>query len=192
MPRRLRTINRRFDAHLRRCRELRNDLDVMVSHTLPDYVYWINTSTRGRFDRVVLQATPINVSEELNTHLFEKLDSIIMTSATLATNQNFNYFRNRIGLSDSRELLVGSPFNYQEQVEIHIPSRDAGSTRSQIHAGCHHADPKLSQINTWQSLCPIHKLPDDGLRFTRGFDLIWSSSGSTCLNRGKGFRVTRC
>ena len=112
-----------IDAHLRRCRELRNDLDVMVSHTLPDYVYWINTSTRGRFGRVVLHATPINVSEELNAHLFDKLDSIVMTSATLATNQNFDYFRNRVGLSHSRELLVGSPFNYQEQVEIHIPSR---------------------------------------------------------------------
>ena len=112
-----------IDAHLRRCRELRNDLDVMVSHTLPDYVYWINTSTRGRFDRVVLHATPVNVSEELNAHLFDKLDSIVMTSATLATNQNFDYFRNRVGLSHSRELLVGSPFNYQEQVEIHIPSR---------------------------------------------------------------------
>lgn len=112
-----------IDAHLRRCRELRNDLDVMVSHTLPDYVYWINTSTRGRFDRVVLHATPVNVSEELNTHLFEKMDSIIMTSATLATNQNFDYFRKRTGLFHSRELLVGSPFNYQEQVEIHIPSR---------------------------------------------------------------------
>ena len=113
-----------IDAHLRRCRELRADLDVMLSHTFPDYVYWINTSTRGRFDRVVLQATPISVSEELNAHLFEKLDSIIMTSATLATNQNFDYFRKRIGLSNpsSRELLVGSPFNYQEQVEIHIPS----------------------------------------------------------------------
>jgi ATP-dependent DNA helicase DinG len=124
-----------IEAHLRRCRELRNDLDVMVSHTLPDYVYWINTSTRGRFDRVVLHATPINVSEELNTHLFEKLDSIIMTSATLATNQNFDYFRKRVGLPHCRELLVGSPFNYQEQVEIHIPSwmpdpRDRTFTRA--------------------------------------------------------------
>ena len=112
-----------IDAHLRRCGELRNDLDLMLSHTLPDYVYWINTSTRGRFDRILLHATPINVSEELNTHLFEKLDSIIMTSATLATNQNFDYFRGRVGLPHCRELLVGSPFNYQEQVEIHIPSR---------------------------------------------------------------------
>ena len=112
-----------IDAHLSRCRELRNDLDVMLSHTLPDYVYWISTSTRGQFDRIVLHATPINVSEELNDHLFEKLDSIIMTSATLATNQNFDYFRKRIGLSHCRELLVGSPFNYQEQVEIHLPSR---------------------------------------------------------------------
>ena len=113
-----------IDAHLRRCRELRDDLDVMLSHTFPGYVYWISTSTRGWSDRVVLYATPINVSEELNTHLFEKLDSIIMTSATLATNQNFDYFRNRIGLPSpcSRELLVGSPFNYPEQVEIHIPS----------------------------------------------------------------------
>ena len=112
-----------INAHLRRCRELRNDLDMMLRHTRPDYVYWIGTSTRGRLTRIVLNATPINVSQELGVHLFEKADSVIMTSATLATNQDFNYFKRQVGLSGCHELIAGSPFNYPEQVEIHIPSR---------------------------------------------------------------------
>ncbi|MCZ6676616.1 MAG: DEAD/DEAH box helicase family protein [Candidatus Poribacteria bacterium] len=112
-----------IDAHLRRCRQLRNDLDMMLSHTKPDYVYWAEISTRRRSTRIVLNATPVNVSQELKDHLFEKVDSVIMTSATLATNRNFNYFKQRVGLTDCRELIAGSPFNYLEQVEIHIPAQ---------------------------------------------------------------------
>lgn len=98
-----------IDARLYRCRGLRNDLDMMLSHTAEGYVYWIETTTRGKLTRIVLNATPVNVSEALKDHLFERVDSVIMTSATLSINQNFNYFKQRVGLSQCRELLAGSP-----------------------------------------------------------------------------------
>ena len=110
-------------SYLRRSRTLRTDLDMMLSQTDPDCVYWVETSTRGRATRIVLNATPIDVSEQLHTHLFEKLDSVVMTSATLSTNRNFDYFKKRVGITHCRELLEDSPFNYREQVEIHIPRR---------------------------------------------------------------------
>ena len=44
-----------------------------------------------------------------------------MTSATLATNQNFDYFKNQIGLNSAVELLLGSPFDYSKQALLCVP-----------------------------------------------------------------------
>ena len=110
-------------SHLRRCSQLREDLDLMISHSDPDSVYWIETVKRGRFPRMTLNATPINVSEAVNEYLFDRMNSVILTSATLATNQNFDFFKKRLGLSECRELIAGSPFDYRKQVEIHISSK---------------------------------------------------------------------
>jgi ATP-dependent DNA helicase DinG len=51
----------------------------------------------------------------------------VFTSATLAVNKNFEYFNNRVGLNyvepDRVEnLLLESPFNYDEQVLLMVPS----------------------------------------------------------------------
>ena len=117
-------------SHLRRCGSLREDLNLMINHSDPDSVYWIETVTRGRFPRVTLNATPVNVSEAVNEYLFDRMNSVILTSATLATNQNFDFFKKRLGLSECRELIAGSPFDYEKQVEIHIPSKMPDPRRS--------------------------------------------------------------
>ena len=44
-----------------------------------------------------------------------------MTSATLSTNRNFSYFKKRVGINACRELLANSPFDFKQQVQIHIP-----------------------------------------------------------------------
>ena len=117
-------------SHLRRCNQLREDLDLMINHSDPDSVYWIETVNRGRFPRMTLNATPVNVGEAVNEYLFGIMNSVILTSATLATNQNFNFFKRRVGLSECRELIAGSPFDYKNQAEIHIPMRMPDPRRS--------------------------------------------------------------
>jgi len=110
------------EAHLRRCINLRNDIDAMLTQPEPDWVYWVELAAR-RYATISLNAAPISVSDDLSAHLFANLKSAVMTSATLSTNRNFDYFKSQIGLNGCQELLVGSPFNYAEQVQIYIPKQ---------------------------------------------------------------------
>lgn len=108
-------------AHRRHCQRLREELDMIIQQSDSDYVYWAEISNRGRTPRVLLNATPANVNQMLQDHLFTAKSSVVMTSATLSTNRNFAYFKKRVGISESRELLVSSPFDFKRQVQIHIP-----------------------------------------------------------------------
>ena len=108
-------------AHHRYCERLRDELDMIIRQDDPDYVYWAEISTRGRTPRILLNATPANVNQMLQDHLFAAKNSVVMTSATLSTNSDFSYFKKRVGISGCRELLVHSPFDFKKQVQIHIP-----------------------------------------------------------------------
>jgi ATP-dependent DNA helicase DinG len=110
-----------LSSYYNQCRRLREELDLMIQQPDPDYIYWVETSRWGRTSRILLNATPINVSQMLRENLFDAKESVVMTSATLATNRNFDYFKKRIGINECRELLVHSPFDFKEQVKIHIP-----------------------------------------------------------------------
>ncbi len=81
------------------------------------YVYW--TERRGR--GVYLQATPIDVSEPLAANLFDKVESVILTSATLTVSGEFTYAKGRLGLAQARTLNVESQYNYAHQVLLYVP-----------------------------------------------------------------------
>ena len=108
-------------AHQRNCQRLREELDMIIRQDDPDYVYWAEISMRGRTPRILLNATPANVNQMLQDHLFCAKSSVVMTSATLSTNRNFAYFKKRVGIGECRELLASSPFDFKRQVQIHIP-----------------------------------------------------------------------
>ncbi|MGE5612408.1 MAG: ATP-dependent DNA helicase, partial [Bacillota bacterium] len=59
-------------------------LEAILSHSLEDTVYWMEIPTRAP-QRVSLHAAPINIAQGLKQHLFEKVQSVILTSATLCT-----------------------------------------------------------------------------------------------------------
>jgi len=59
-------------------------LETILTQQLPDAVYWMELGGRSA-RRVVLNAAPIQVADVLRQHLFEKIRSVIMTSATLCT-----------------------------------------------------------------------------------------------------------
>jgi ATP-dependent DNA helicase DinG len=45
---------------------------------------------------------------------------MIMTSATLATGGSFRYVRERLGITDFEEMVIGSPFDYRKQALLYI------------------------------------------------------------------------
>jgi ATP-dependent DNA helicase DinG len=82
-----------------------------------DHVYFVETRGRG----VYLRAMPIDVSERLRTLLFDEVRAAVLTSATLAVDGGFAYVKDRLGLRPTDELLLASPFRYEEQAVLYVP-----------------------------------------------------------------------
>jgi ATP-dependent DNA helicase DinG len=72
---------------------------------------------RGTF----LQATPIDVSGLIQSKLFDSLNTVILTSATLAVGGNFDFAERRLGSTGARQLIVPSHFDYTKQALLYVP-----------------------------------------------------------------------
>jgi ATP-dependent DNA helicase DinG len=70
---------------------------------------------------VFLQATPIEVGQILRECLWSKMETSVLTSATLAVGGGFDYIRQRLGLDHARELIVPSHFDYESQAILYVP-----------------------------------------------------------------------
>ncbi|MCV4820300.1 hypothetical protein OFM15_29925, partial [Escherichia coli] len=83
---------------LRRIRQARFELEFIVSQSDVNYIYWIERKGRGFY----LKASPVDVSELLREKLFDRVESCVLTSATLASGSSFDYIRSRLGLDDAK------------------------------------------------------------------------------------------
>ncbi|MDT5122619.1 MAG: ATP-dependent helicase DinG [Acidobacteriota bacterium] len=105
---------------LRRIRQLRFDLQFIVAGDERAFVYWMERRGRGLF----LRASPIDVSGLLQDKLFERVETVVMTSATLASAGNFNFIRERLGLDEQTDdLIAPSNFDYENQAVLYLPKR---------------------------------------------------------------------
>lgn len=83
-----------------------------------DSVFWAeSTGHEGRY--LALNSALINVADALRERLFSVGRPIILTSATLSAGEaGIGYFTGRIGAEEARTLMIGSPFNFREQMRI--------------------------------------------------------------------------
>ena len=97
------------------------------------YVRWLELRGRGRRSNLVMAAAPIDLGDLLVESLFSRVETTILTSATLATRKNFSFLRKRIGLHkeqlerynldcDVNDHIILSPFNFQDQTILAVPT----------------------------------------------------------------------
>jgi ATP-dependent DNA helicase DinG len=68
-----------------------------------------------------LHAAPIQPAEFLRRMIFREHTSTVLTSATLSVGgKELSYFRTRVGAQDCRAIQIGSPFDYQRQMTVHM------------------------------------------------------------------------
>jgi ATP-dependent DNA helicase DinG len=101
----------------RRVTDYINRLRFWMESPQQSFVYWIEKRARG----VHLQATPIDVSPILESKLFDRVDTVVLTSATLAVAGTFDYAQERLGIRHARTLIVESPFDYPKQALLYVP-----------------------------------------------------------------------
>ncbi|MFN2412294.1 MAG: ATP-dependent DNA helicase [Pyrinomonadaceae bacterium] len=108
------------ESVVRRIRQTKFDLGFIVKQADRNFVYWLERRGRGVF----LQASPVDVSELLQEKLFNKVETCILTSATLSANGSFNFIRDRLGLTAGKttSLVAPSSFDYEKQAIIYLPN----------------------------------------------------------------------
>jgi len=116
-----------FDRGLEIISGLMNSIVRLTENQNSDWVYWMEGEYRSpntSKEKLVisLHASLVDVSETLTSQFFQRFDHCLLTSATLKINNSFDYFLQRIGLSDSDNIITKdflSPFLYNEQVTYH-------------------------------------------------------------------------
>src|SRR6266568_3549467 len=100
-----------------RASELRQAFEFVLESRDPNFVFWWERRGRGVF----LEASPIDVSAILRERLFDRVATVILTSATLAVGGTFDYLKRRLGLEGAEEKILASHFDYSRQALLYTP-----------------------------------------------------------------------
>ncbi|HEX2270701.1 MAG TPA: helicase C-terminal domain-containing protein [Pyrinomonadaceae bacterium] len=107
-----------IESLIRRLRQIRFDLEFIVTGPDKKFVYWLERRGRGVF----LRASPIDVAGLLQDKLFDEVPTVVLTSATLSSGGNFAFIRDRLGLDSAEDLIAESTFDYQRQAILYLPA----------------------------------------------------------------------
>lgn len=103
--------------------EALNEMVAVLSEALggmkEEKVYWVQRS--GKLDIISLNAAPLDVSALLNQRVYAGLTSVIMTSATMTVDGSFDFIAHHLGLTGTRVLDLGSPFDHEMSTLIFVP-----------------------------------------------------------------------
>jgi ATP-dependent DNA helicase DinG len=101
-------------------------------------VWWVESRrTRRGHERLTLSSAPIDVGGLLRRELFDRVGTVILTSATLAvrtptraadteagSDDGFEFLRRRLGMQDTAlSRRLGSPFEYARQARLVLVDR---------------------------------------------------------------------
>ena len=126
----LQSVERRLDGSVRAVRTV---LDPKEGEDR--FVRWLEWRGRPRKGRrnLVMASAPIELGGLLREGLFEKTDTVVLSSATLATRNCFSFLRSRVGLSPEEleasdviheviESIIPSPFDFKNQTILAVPT----------------------------------------------------------------------
>lgn len=108
-----------LEAIERRCQQALEALaKVTAIDSADEIVRWYAISKR----HLLLMATPIDISGPFGRFRQRVKAAWVLTSATLAAGDNFGYFSAPLGLAEATTLKLASPFDYQSQGLLYLPS----------------------------------------------------------------------
>jgi ATP-dependent DNA helicase DinG len=88
--------------------------------------HWFEVNKGARGMTVRLCSSPIQVAESIKSVILDRFRTVVVTSATLAVGEKFDYLEKMTGIDllerqRVTELLLASPFDYERQAFIGIP-----------------------------------------------------------------------
>ncbi len=108
-----------FESLARRTSELKKAAENFAKPDDPSFVHWCEVSPKVFF----MHGTPVAVDHIVGEELLKRNSALVFTSATLAVAGSFDFFKRGLGLPlHCREELLPSPFDYENQALLYVPS----------------------------------------------------------------------
>ena len=101
-----------------RLMEIQFNVHGLTTEPDPNMIYW--AEIHPQYKEISLNAAPLHIGQMMEKYLWFQKQSVILTSATLTTNNEFDYLRHRLNAEDANELVVGSPFDYETSALVYI------------------------------------------------------------------------
>jgi len=90
----------------------------VISEEVEGIINWLECFERG----FKLHSTPLVVADSFQAFMQRYPCSWIFTSATLTVNAKFDHFQQQLGLQEAETLMHDSPFDYQRNTKLFLPS----------------------------------------------------------------------
>ncbi len=100
-----------------RCERIEQGL-YLVSEGNDERINWLECFERG----FKLHSTPLVVADSFQEFMQQYKCSWIFTSATLTVNTKFDHFQQQLGLLDAETLMLDSPYDYQSNTRLYLPT----------------------------------------------------------------------
>ncbi len=110
--------------YIERLEEVIHSLDHLLLSDENSIVKWVEIEAYGAKNAVYLHSEPIEIASILSDQLFDRKESVILTSATLTMKDSFSFMMKRLGLDESSTIKqkIESPFHYKDQVQLLVPN----------------------------------------------------------------------
>lgn len=121
--------------------DLADHIEELVQKPRADRIYYLEFSANGGYQYLTVTLAPLNVGPLLAEHLWQKKESVILTSATLTTAGDFGYITSRLSATAANTLSVPSPFDYAHNTLFYVvndapePTRDKSGHQKALEQG---------------------------------------------------------
>ncbi len=106
-----------LDGVRRRAQIMHSALERLTDGAQADDIRWVEVF-RGGF---ALHSTPLEAADQLRDIMQRQDCAWVMTSATLAVQEKFDHYVERMGLVEPTTLRVGSPFDFERNALLYLP-----------------------------------------------------------------------
>ena len=106
-----------LDSIFERIETIQAQFKRILDTSITGYCYWFETFNR----QFGLHLTPLTVADKFGQQLEQQKAGWIFTSATLEVGGNFDFFCERMGIKNSEQKVLLSPFDYRKQSLLCVP-----------------------------------------------------------------------
>lgn len=102
----------------KRTTDILSTLGALTKDQAEEVVTYVKDTPRGK----VLCSSPVHIGGKLNSSLYSRLRTLVLTSGTLQVGGKFDYIKSQFGLRETdHEKQFDSPFDYKTQAALYLP-----------------------------------------------------------------------